>query len=816
MSPASDDAVPPLRSAHSSIPQIPNSKRASSVVSDTPRSIRTEPKANVPYERPVICKEMDEEIVTVPHESFLRDYAPWYPSDQDVKACLDELVKAEVVTNDRCHFVAFEEKKPDDRFNSEIAAYKFITSICDAIATAKIRNRTPCFKMEQKPRSRTASETPGSSHEIDGYFRPLKSTVPGAVESESKDTSTADSAVNCEWNLESGPEPTLDNYRKAVSAAVHVMNDDVRRMFTYSITIENERMSLWYWSRSHSAKSAWFDFTEDINTTVRALASFVFAKMDEIGYDPSIQRRLDIDGNKRELCLVFEVQDQNKDKNRYFKTLHSVAEHLSLRVTGRSTRVFKVIEVGSFDDLAPVPDAKHHILKYVWLDAEAKTEREIQNAIFKDLDEFANKFENEGASGLDEFSGVSSGDQEMLRTALCKPKNYKRHFLTIDCDQQGFQSKPVSPDAIVTDDIFTRLPPATVPASLAYASSSRSHLTSATSSQQPEVKVPREPREYVPKRQYRVVFEEVCEALQNVRELKTVIRGMQDCLTAVQLMFLAGWVHRDISGGNLLWFSEAEMQGRGILSDLEYAKKFDANGQGSADPKTGTPFFMAIEIQRRIYIYRRYNSRDSSSDDFEYPKPRKSKNTKPLHMIHNFEHDLESFFWLLLWTITIRTGNANTQNLVASIFLQSSQCSTDRENAITDGDELMDGLESSISQELKEIVEPIAALRDILMRGYLKRKQAFGDLKKYSKLYGHVRKALGHCLRIAEGPGVPSLPVTFAHEETQTKEVHRGLPPQTRKRVRSTTKAGAGSMSRKSQLISKDGKSTKGVSARHR
>ncbi|TFY59789.1 hypothetical protein EVG20_g7659 [Dentipellis fragilis] len=804
MSPASDDEVPPLRDAHSSIPQTPNSKRASSVISDTPRSIRTEPKANLPHERSIICKEMREEIFTVPHESFLRDYAPWHPSDDVVEACLDKLVKTKVVTEDHRHFVALGDKKPHDCFNSEIAAYKFITDICDAIAKAKIRNRTPCFKMEQKPRSRTASETPGSSHEIDGYFRPLRSTVPDAVESETKDTPTVDSAVNCEWKLESGPKPTLDNNEKAVSAAVHVMNDDVRRMFTYSITIENERMSLWYWSRSHSAKSTWFDFTEDIHTTVGALASFVFAKMDEIGYDPSIQRRLDIDGNNRDLCLIFEVHDKNKDKNRYFKTLHSVAEHLSLRVTGRSTRVFKVIEVGSFDDLAPVPDAKHQILKYVWLDVEAKTERAIQNKIFEDLDKFATKLKGlkEGASGLDEFSGVSPGDQEMLRTALFKPENYKRHFLTIDCDQQGFESKPVSPDATVTDDIFTRLPPATVPASLAYASSSRSHLTSATSSQQPEAKVPRQPREYVPKRQYRVVFNEVCEALQNVRELKTVIRGMQDCLTGLQLMFLAGWVHRDISGGNLLWFSETETEGRGILSDLEYAKKFDANGQGSADPKTGTPFFMAIEIQRHVYIYRTDDAAYYlSSGQFEFDDPLDLSGNEDPVMIHNFEHDLESFFWLLLWTITVRTGDVKTQNLVSSIFHQSSQCSSAREKAITDGRELIKGLNTNICQELKDLVEPVARLRRALMWGYVNRKETFGDLTTYSPLYGHVRKALGLCLRIAEGPGVPPLTVSFAREEA--KEVHP-LAPQTRKRVRSTTKAGAGSMVRKSQRISKE------------
>ena len=50
-------------------------------------------------------------------------------------------------------------------------------------------------------------------------------------------------------------------------------------------------------------------------------------------------------------------------------------------------------------------------------------------------------------------------------------------------------------------------------------------------------------------------------------------------------MWLAGWVHRDISTGNILWLKECGQEGRGILSDLEYAKK-PGIGPASSDPKT--------------------------------------------------------------------------------------------------------------------------------------------------------------------------------------------------------------------------------------
>ncbi|TFY70847.1 hypothetical protein EVG20_g2144 [Dentipellis fragilis] len=752
---------------------------------------------------------MEDEVIEVSPCSFLHDYTPFNPSDEDVQACFDELLKAGLVTQlEDGRYDVSEVNQSLSGSTSEFPSYTSLSTICETIAKAQLKDRSASCSSEQNlldpvtPGLSDSSDLSDSLDSINGYFKLLESTAVAST-----DLTTADCAVDCEWRLDSCANNIVENHQSVAEHAARVMNEDPRRLFTYScpqMTFEDTRMTLWYWSRSHCANPVPFDFTQDIFTTVRVLASFIFARTDELGFDASVQRRLDYTDKKRKSCFVFRVQD------RCFKILRSISEHLNpRRVAGRSTRVFEVLEVGSFDDLTPVPGATNQILKDVWLDAEARTEKQIQDDKFQDLDEFAKKIINskEGTSEIREFTGASPGDQEMLRTALCKQENYKRYFLTIDCDQQGFQSKPVSPDATVTDNIFTRLPLATVPASLPYANSSRSHLTSATSSQHPEVKVARQPCDYVPKRQYRVVFNEVCEALQNVRELKTVIRGMQDCLTAVQLMFLAGWVHRYISGGNLLWFSETETEGRGMLSDLEYAKKFDANGQGRADPKTGTPLFMPIEIQRQIYIYRRNDVLDSSNNILDYDHPLDLTDDKPLHMIHNFEHDLESFFWLLLWTITVRTGDINTQNLVSSIFLQSSQCSPDREKAITDSRGLISGLNTNISQELKELVEPVARLRRALMWGYVNRKQAFSDLATYSPLYGHVRKALGQCLRIAEGPGVPSLPVSFPCEEA--KEVHP-LPPQICKRVRSTTKTGAGSTSRKSQRISKDGKSTRG------
>lgn len=49
-------------------------------------------------------------------------------------------------------------------------------------------------------------------------------------------------------------------------------------------------------------------------------------------------------------------------------------------------------------------------------------------------------------------------------------------------------------------------------------------------------------------------------------------------------MYLARYVHRDVSTGNIILVTDANGGVRGKLSDVEYAKRFDAD-RTSGDPK---------------------------------------------------------------------------------------------------------------------------------------------------------------------------------------------------------------------------------------
>ncbi|CAA7260736.1 unnamed protein product [Cyclocybe aegerita] len=118
--------------------------------------------------------------------------------------------------------------------------------------------------------------------------------------------------------------------------------------------------------------------------------------------------------------------------------------------------------------------------------------------------------------------------------------------------------------------------------------------------------------------------------------------------TALQLLYCAGWVHRDISSGNLLWFDSGDGNLQLVLGDLEYAKRFRA-GIGSPGPKTGTSYFMPYEVP-------------------------------PIFVRYSFQHDLESLWWVQLWCVIERINEMSLQ-YVNKIFQTTYRPSTDRRDA---------------------------------------------------------------------------------------------------------------------------------------
>ncbi|KAG8961452.1 hypothetical protein FRC00_012216 [Tulasnella sp. 408] len=251
-------------------------------------------------------------------------------------------------------------------------------------------------------------------------------------------------------------------------------------------------------------------------------------------------------------------------------------------MTSRATRVWKVVEVPSFEDDDKPLDGPVMVLKDMWLDSQFKTERENLDAIFEELGIISRDLKNgKELKVLAEFDDIS---KEAVETCL-KAGTWGDYFLTVVCDWKGSSSKAVPVGARPDQNLFDPLPSCPKPASVQYCDPTRSknarEMDAATPIQAPLS------RTYSPKQHYRVVFKELCESLHDVKDV-------QDVATALGGAVLAGWIHRDISTGNI-FACRLHADGssgapvRGILADLEYAKRFDPDqSKGCSDPKTAS------------------------------------------------------------------------------------------------------------------------------------------------------------------------------------------------------------------------------------
>ena len=133
-------------------------------------------------------------------------------------------------------------------------------------------------------------------------------------------------------------------------------------------------------------------------------------------------------------------------------------------------------------------------------------------------------------------------------------------------------------------------------------------------------------------------------------------------------MKTAGYVHRDVSAGNCLFY-----QSSGKLADLEYSKLYE--DISVSEPKTvcvfeipqalnwtpmypqGTPDYMAVEYQSKDWFFLKKSTSDANDQGEMGPihstvLPTEVRQ-KPLFLVH-FLHDVESLWWVYFWFIHFR------------------------------------------------------------------------------------------------------------------------------------------------------------------
>ncbi|KAH9487297.1 hypothetical protein JR316_0001367 [Psilocybe cubensis] len=648
-------------------------------------------------------RQMDNEFVECSVDVFLEHYLPFEPSELAVEVCILRLLGKDPVptsnategypspeqaaralrrstcltplhqpVNDKeqpiLSEVILEEttalrftdymERPSKQEAVEKTLFAPLKSIADAVGgysetcDGRVRNNFQYLNCTERVIS---SDIGGSNNRIDACFS-----------NGGNDLYTKDIAVPIEQKV------SCANRDLVVSANVQIMNDDVRRMFTYGMTFEGDKATLWYHCRSHSAVSKQFSFIENPKLLVKVFLSFLFATHEELGYDPNVTA---VKGKKRQ--YIFKIPSSDGKSAKFYRTVKVLAEYPSNNISGRMARVWLVDRVDSEGNKI----GAQCILKDVWLSVNALTEKEIQTTIFADIEKYCHPDKPDYNLALDppEDSPEASLNNIKMRNAeLVKSGEYKQYFLEIESDHGGKPSKDVLEGCTPVTGLFQNAHANRI------TSVNNNSIPSVGST--PFIKSGQQcKRTFTPRKQYRVIFKEVCQAVGDLPTLGKVLNILKQTLIPLSLLYCAGCVHRDISSGNILAHQEGRIL-RAKLSDLEYAKRFpppedyEANG----DAKTGTPFFMPIEIMQEFYIYNRIDNKNDIEFAIRDPSlfvakqqlaqlGARRKNTSQNDMscnsvIYNFQHDLESLWWVLVWSLTARVSHQPSRTWANEVF----------------------------------------------------------------------------------------------------------------------------------------------------
>ncbi|KAG8896798.1 hypothetical protein FRB99_008646 [Tulasnella sp. 403] len=714
----------------------------------TPRTYRSSVSGqNVPSTCNYVLDSARDDFLQCPLESFYKHYLPFNPDKAVVAAALENLRVGGLLENGPDGAPCWRDfhGPQGETGTPEPQTYRPLKYICAVLQGGTIENRQPHCEFVEKPSSTTQSEQEGSSHMVGGYLRMTESTVPGH-NADKEQSPTSDIAVVCEFRRDL--ERRLENRTQLLTDVVHGLNSDPCRNHMYGITIENQEMSIWYFSRSHCVVSDPFDFTKDHERFVAIVLSFLFANPGELGYDADLRRQRD---ENKDICYVYKIGDA------YYRTISQIDEHQS----GRVTRVWKAIEIKSANDLRIKDGAPEVVIRDIWLQDGARTEKAIQDSIFASLGKVAVLLNNEARlkdPGPDDdprmiarINAAKSGADWVGALECVKNRRYGDYFLRIDSEGFGAKTKDKAPNTEPGADIFNPTKYPTVQAAK-LPGANRSSIPTSTSNSpgHGEPRAPNVHREFSVRKRHFLVYTEVCVALQSLADYGDVLTGLEHAVMALRLLFLAGWVHRDISAGNILLYKPPGGTSQGKIGDLEYAREYvyDVGGTIGSDPKTGTAIFMPVEIQKSMTFF------DPAENEIFSLTPPASPKPNPPPVIHNFGHDLESAFWIFLWLLARRVEPVcrhcvgDCGSWWEKVFQNSLEPSQEREAAFTRPwicfNRLLThwtagGLPEPFRLELANCVNYTVMT---LFKAYKTRGDRFDEPQTYHDLYQSVEKTI--------------------------------------------------------------------------
>ncbi|EIW79661.1 hypothetical protein CONPUDRAFT_106308, partial [Coniophora puteana RWD-64-598 SS2] len=449
-----------------------------------------------------------------------------------------------------------------------------------------------------------------------------------------------------EVKLGTGADDKRDNELKVTGGATEILYNDPCRRFVNGFTIESNLMRLWHFERSHVWISDSFDFHKEPQVFIQFLLYLLFSSPKELGFDPTVRRYI------RKVPMHSQATEQTGDPpqpdehrweiayryqvgNQFFLAEGPpIYEEAAHRVTSRATRVWRARKM-TLPDPTDGQDyelsQEQYVVKDAYLYEDAALESNILGRIM---------------SALRAVEGV---DPDTRRKYCEDAPRYFMHYELDEVVKLPNENEDWAEDDLTSDNSANKRTTSTPtpslrcphPESACHSSSHHNEFHPRPFNSGAGKTTFSQQALFRRRKHVRTVFTQVCQSMYELDDWETFLRCMKDVTQALYYMRLAGWVHRDISGGNILWDPVAS-QAR--LSDLEYARPYEEVGEAH-DSRPGTLAFMAVEYQERRYIFNPIANRRKPMDVVKFQQPRNI----PRPFAYNFYHDLESLMWLYIW-----------------------------------------------------------------------------------------------------------------------------------------------------------------------
>ncbi|KAF5334126.1 hypothetical protein D9611_014904 [Ephemerocybe angulata] len=496
---------------------------------------------------------------------------------------------------------------------------------------------------------------------------------------------------------------TSQNKERLVRAMRESMDGDISRNFIYGISIEDDRVSLWYSTRKTTIKATSFSYVNRPDLLIRVFVSLFSADREALGYEPHITRLTDgsylyeLDGISPKAPILKSSHRlrsksaQKQPQSFFFKTTHLISKG--------HTYIWNAVEVTSKNNLKPKHKDQEIVLKDTWVDADSATEFELQRSLFQDID----SLKQSDWESLPILKCIPRDREGFARLrSYLKDDSYKSLFLRYD-ERMCYTGRPGKslPSEHVWEPVSNQVEPDTLAEDVEHNERNRR-----SSQRKPREEWPTQnPPTLSSKKRCFFVFPELCTRVSDLPTLGDAMEVLNQAYFALLIMFCAGWVHRDISDGNVLAI-KVNRKWSVRLSDLEFAKKCSPTLATSSNVTIGTPHFMAYEIKASLLLW--VSMTKSDPNDITYWDDDDSDTIPFKPVVHTFFHDLESLWWLILWLITSRIGCDASKIAARDLFQSSSTHSESRRKV------LIQGINRNVVLSLHDDVKPIAARLDPL------------------------------------------------------------------------------------------------------